>query len=65
MAPTGSKQVCCALEEFLLPLARTFFSLLGLLLDVHPASLLGLQTLHPAPGVSVTPDGSTDGGRPR
>jgi hypothetical protein len=40
-----------------LPLARTTVSLLGLLLDVQPASLLGPKTLHRAPGVSVTLDG--------
>jgi hypothetical protein len=34
---------------FVLPLARTSVSLLGLLLDVQPASLLGPKTLHEEP----------------
>ena len=49
---------------FVLPLARTTVSLLGLLLDVQPASLLGPKTLHRAPGDPVTLDGNgpTEGG---
>jgi len=42
---------------FALPLARTTVALLGFLLDVQPASLIGSQTLHRAPGEPVTLDG--------